>query len=455
MTHTEDNTILQHNKIDSSQSRKLSFKASSEEAVIQNLKKGIWVYFILLLIEGGLRKWVLPGLATPLLIVRDPVAIWILVVAYRNGYFPVNNYLYVTIFVGIAGVFTALLVGHHSLLVACYGARILLLHFPLIFVIGKIFNIDDVLKLGKITLWISLPMFVLITLQFYSPQSSFVNKGIGSESLGGGFSGALGYFRPPGTFSFTTGNIQFWSLVAVFVIYFWLNLALVNRVLLICATGALIAAIPLSISRGLLFQTILTAVFAVASITNTPRLLGRMLGAIFGLMVIVALLSNLSFFGNAIEVLTSRFDQAKGSEGTIDNTIINRMGANIMEPFESGNLPFFGFGIGMGTNAGAKLLVGSPETFLISEGEWGRLIGEMGAIFGLTIIFMRMRLSLQLLVEGYRRLKSNNLLCWLLVSVSFQSIGQGQWAQPTALGFGVIMGGLTIAAMNYKGVKRA
>ena len=35
----------------------------------------LWTYFWLLIFEGALRKWVLPGLSNPLLIVRDPVAI--------------------------------------------------------------------------------------------------------------------------------------------------------------------------------------------------------------------------------------------------------------------------------------------------------------------------------------------------------------------------------------------
>ena len=39
------------------------------------LKIGIWIYFYLLIFEGALRKWFLPSLATPLLVVRDPVAL--------------------------------------------------------------------------------------------------------------------------------------------------------------------------------------------------------------------------------------------------------------------------------------------------------------------------------------------------------------------------------------------
>ena len=65
-------------------------------------------------------------------------------------------------------------------------------------------------------------MTLLIALQFYSPQSAWVNRGIGGDIKGGGFTGALGYFRPPGTFSFTTGVSQFFSFTAAFIIFFGL-----------------------------------------------------------------------------------------------------------------------------------------------------------------------------------------------------------------------------------------
>ena len=55
------------------------------------IKKLIWTYFLLLLFEGALRKWFLPGLSQGLLIVRDPVVIWIYYLCYAKGLFPLNN----------------------------------------------------------------------------------------------------------------------------------------------------------------------------------------------------------------------------------------------------------------------------------------------------------------------------------------------------------------------------
>ena len=132
----------------------------------------------------------------------------------------------------------------------------MLLQFPLIFAIGKIFDREDVIKMGKAMLWLSLPMTVLICVQFYSPQSAWVNRGLGGDTAGGGFQGALDYFRPPGTFSFTTGVVSFYGLLAVYIFYFWLHSGMVRRIILIASTACLLAAIPLSISRSAFFRSL-------------------------------------------------------------------------------------------------------------------------------------------------------------------------------------------------------
>ena len=423
------------------------------EQVHDQLKKGIWLYFILLIIEGALRKWVLPGLAAPLLVVRDPVAIWLIFTAWKNGMLPSNLYLWGVSIITIISIFTAVLIGHGNIIVAIYGARIFLFHFPLIFLIGHVFDREDVIKMGKALLFIAIPMFVLIALQFYSPQSSYINRGVGGDTAGGGFSGALGYFRPPGTFSFTTGNSQFFGFVSVFVMYFWLNPSIINRTLLLVSTIALIFAIPLSISRNLFFQVGLSVLFAIISIARKPKYLSRMIMALIGLGLILIILDQISFFSNAIEALTSRFQSAGDSEGTIENTLANRLTSGFFEAFQSPGLPFFGYGIGMGTNAGAQLLVGHADEFLIAEGEWGRMVGEMGAILGTAIIILRMSFCISILNESFKKLLNSDLLAWMIVSVSFQAVAQGQWAQPTALGFGIIMGGLSIAALKERKIE--
>jgi hypothetical protein len=52
------------------------------------LKKLFWLYFLLLIFEGALRKWVAPQLSAPLLVIRDPVCILIIWEAYRTRKWP-------------------------------------------------------------------------------------------------------------------------------------------------------------------------------------------------------------------------------------------------------------------------------------------------------------------------------------------------------------------------------
>src|ERR1700690_2343488 len=65
--------------------------ASAEAAQLVILRRMIWLYFALLIAEGALRKWIVPSLSTPLLVIRDPLVLLIYVQAVRCRRFPVNG----------------------------------------------------------------------------------------------------------------------------------------------------------------------------------------------------------------------------------------------------------------------------------------------------------------------------------------------------------------------------
>ncbi|WP_235954855.1 hypothetical protein [Cyclobacterium salsum] len=403
-----------------------------------------------MIFEGALRKWFLPGLAAPLLVIRDPIAIFILFKAWQRGILLPNIYIGVTIIVAIFSFYTALFLGHGNLPVAVFGARILIVHFPLMFVMGAVFCREDVIKVGKISLLIAIPMAVLIALQFYSSQSAWVNRGVGGDIEGAGFSGALGYSRPPGTFSFTSGVTQFYGLVGSYLVYFWFDSAKINRVVLFGATFALMVAIPLSISRSLFFSFLVTLLFAVIITLVNPNQLGKTIGALIGLALLLLILAQVNLFQTATEVFTARFENANSSEGGVEGVLLDRylggLAGAILEGAE-GDMPFFGYGIGMGTNVGSMLLTGEM-TFLIAEGEWGRLIGEIGFLMGFIIILVRIMFALKLTLASFNQMFQGNYLPWMLLSFALLIIPQGQWAQPTSLGFSTLIGGLMIASLR-------
>lgn len=414
----------------------------------RKLKQLIWLYFWLMLFEGALRKWVLPQLSVPLLIVRDPVAIAIIYYYISYGYRFWNAYTVIIFVTTLISFITAIGLGHGSIPVAVFGLRIYLFHFPLIFIIGEIFDRAEVEKLGRVLMYLIIPMTVLVALQFYSPQSAWVNRGVGGNLEGAGFSGALGFFRPPGLFSFTNGNSLLYGMAVAFMFYFWRNRSGLSKLILLMATLAIFITIPLSISRAFLFQTVICFVFlSFASITDVKSIF-TFIGMILVVPVILLLAAQTEVVSTGLAAFAQRFENAGVSEGGIEGTFTDRFLGGFTRPLAfSDERPLFGYGIGMGTNVGSTILTGGVS-YLIDEGETGRVVGEQGLFIGLINIITRILLGLSVAFISFKKLFMGNALPWMLLSYSLLGMINSLWGQPTSLGFAVFSMGLTIAALN-------
>ncbi len=411
------------------------------------LKLLIWIYFFLWIFEGALRKWIIPPLSTPLLLVRDPIVVWLIILASKRRLLNANIYYSGMLIIGFVSIITAVFLGHGSLPVALYGVRPMLLYFPMIFITGKVFNRDDVINMGKAILYISIPMTILLVLQFYSPQTAWVNRGVGGDETGAGFGGALGYFRPPGTFSFINGATCFYSSVTPFLIYFWLNPKKINRNILIAASAALLIAIPISISRGLFFQVAVTVIFLLIAISRKPKYSGKVFIAIILVLISFVVFSNINFFSTATEAFTSRFDDANRTEGGLVKGVIgNRFLGALFRGITTSTDSVFGYGVGSGSAVGASIL-NYYKVVLMADFEWIRIIGEIG-ILGLFLIAIRVGLGVKIALASYSKLKRDIMVPWLIMSVALVFLVQGTWNQPTSLGFCSLICGLWLASLK-------
>lgn len=411
----------------------------------KSIKIAIWLYFLLWIFEGALRKWILPGLATPLLIVRDPIAIYIILRAFYLGVKFVNLYVILSSFFTLLSLVITFTFGHENMFVGVYGARIMLLHFPLIFVIGAVFTKEDILKMGRVMLAITILMTVIIYFQFISPQTAYINTGLGGEGSAG-FDGAMGYFRPSGTFSFTTGLSSYYILASVFVFYFWLSKEACSKILLIGSTIALIIALPLTVSRTAVLGVLLVGFFAFLGSSTSIKSIFRLALTIAVIGVLFAVLQKTTtVFNLGTEVFMSRVDTANGQKG---GSIIQRSIDGFTEPFTTLlNAPLFEGNLGMGTNAGAQLLTGK-RSFLVSEGELNRVGGEQGLILGGGLIVLRLVFACGLFFSSLKLPGKFKLLPLTFCGTALFLITQGQWAQPSMLGCSVIASGLLVASLN-------
>ena len=180
----------------------------SETAELFWIRAWLWVYFILLIFEGALRKWVFPSQSDILLLIRDPVVIIIYFLAYSQGEFPRNKYLNRLYIWTVLALFISLIANKTHPIILAYGIHTNLLHFPLIFVIGRVLRWKDVIYFGYAILVITLPMIFICRAQFEGDLFDYWNVGAGGTGTQLETSG--GRVRASGTFSFVSGIVFFY-----------------------------------------------------------------------------------------------------------------------------------------------------------------------------------------------------------------------------------------------------
>ncbi|MDR3456893.1 MAG: hypothetical protein P4N60_05565 [Verrucomicrobiae bacterium] len=418
----------------------------------KTLRHLIWLYVILWLIEGGLRRWFLPGLNTPLLLIRDPLVIVIYAVAISRNLFPTNLFVTGGLLLAALTFFNALTLGHGNAMVALYGVRCDFLHVPLIFIMGKVLRRQDLIALCKLALWVAIPYTALLAAQFYEPQDAWVNRGVGGNTDGAGFYGAMDHFRPPGTFSFITGPSQLYPLLAACLFASLLNGRL--PFFLVMASGAaILVAIPLSISRSFFLSVVVVAITGVGAMIVGGRLsLGLLVKVGLIALILPLAATQLPAFKDGMEAFSARWETSTTDEGGFKEAIVDRVLDSLFGSFE--NVNYTGLGTGFSTNVGQKLLT-EQVGFGASEGEWGRLLFDDGFILGSLLIAYRVALAGSIVFASLRAWRRRSPEALIFASAAFMLLLNGQWGQATTLGSAVIAGGLALAAAANMRVKKS
>lgn len=408
------------------------------------LRASLWLYFGLIIGEGVLRKWVFPQFSDVLFLARDPLVIVIYLLAWHAGRLRWSaNLLFLWLLAVLALVFAV--AGDTPWPVVAFGLRTNFLHLPLIFVLGATLDRDDVRRYGVACLWLAIAVAVLMVVQFNSPRDALVNIGAGGQESAQ-ILGALDRVRPPGPFSFISGLVLFFNLAAAFVLAAWLHRAGVPRLLLLLATLACIVAVPVSISRSLLFALLVVGAFGLmAALRDTRRLPRYFAPLVVTLVVFVAAADSVY-----VEAFQTRWDESIASDaGTFRSNVVGRLTDDFTQPFRLAlDAPLTGHGIGLGTIAGARLATGRNQ-FLLAETEWSRIVLELGPLLGFAFIGWRAWLAFALLRRSWWQFVADgDPLSWLLAGAAFLPVLNAQWGPATHLGFAVFTAGLSLAALN-------
>lgn len=414
------------------------------------LRKMIWLYFILLIVEGAIRKWIFPGLASIFLIIRDPLVIAIYGVALNFRLFPWSISIILLFFIGFGSLVMTLFVPTLDYFVIIYGVRCNYLHLPLIFIMGNILRYQDIIEIGKFVMKITLPLTALMVVQFFSPPDAWINKGAGAEAIQ--IRATVGNIRPPSVFSFVTGVAEFFGLVTAFLLYNAINKKRKPISLIVVCALSLIAGCMVSISRLTLSGVIVVIVVAIFSIIFQPSRIRQYFLVIPMIFIMILSVSQFDFASQALLTFQNRIAEASEAEGG-GQGFVERVFRSVFSHFMNlGAIPFTGYGLGVGTAVGSHLLTGEIG-YLLSEDEIGRNLYEGGPIFGLAYVAWRWGLIIYLFVASLKASTRGYHLPIYLLGASLPLLLMGQISRPTTLGFMVFCTGLCLAAIQTRPLK--
>ena len=181
-------------------------------------RRSLAVVFLLVVVEGALRKWFLPQFSDLLYFLKDLV----LLGAYLRFFFfskaapklSLPSY-YIKFFLLLSAAWCIFQVFNPSLgspIVGLFGLRGYLFYMPLMWLIPNLFETEE--ELYKALRWyllLVIPVGILGIIQFYSPASSPLNIYAGGTDPTAGFSGT-DRLRITGTFPYISGYAVYLSV---------------------------------------------------------------------------------------------------------------------------------------------------------------------------------------------------------------------------------------------------
>ena len=319
-------------------------------SLLLDWRKLVKIALVLLVFEGAVRKWVLPGLSQFVYFGKD----FLLVIAYAK-YFtskevrqePVYSDRLLSLLILTSSLFVCIQASNVALgspLIGIIGVRNYLVFMPLIFVMKHLFRTQE--ELAYFLKWylvLCIPVVMLSVSQYFAPPDSFLNIYVSEEDTAKALVGSN--VRATGTFSYISGFSCYLQVVAALVIP-----------MLILRIGdfwhRIIQVVLVSVIVGILFSGSRTPVISVGlfvvgyllcnKVFRTMGLYKKLLLPLFVLgMILIHVLAD------SLENMIVRFS---------DRNLGMRILASVTTPFdyipESG---FFGFGSGATYQANAKI----------------------------------------------------------------------------------------------------
>ena len=394
----------------------------------------IFIY-ILSLIEGPLRKWFMPELASPLTLLRDPFVIMLYAYCSATGMIWVRGiarlwlgFAAVTATFGLVQYAAAGFGLHHWML----GVRTYWLYMPLAFVVARTFRRADIQSFLYLNMIIAIPYAILVAQQYNAPPLAFINRGIGGdEDAAVGLS--LNIVRPFGLFTYTGTNVLFTSaMVAMFLAFYLAGVKMRQRRLMLLSSGMAVGVMSvLTGSRGIYFTIAIILSLTILGLLltrPTRRTIGRLMGV--AAFVVLAAVLFVVVFPDMQEAMAIRFEAAAQVEGSISNRVADSL-FGWTEAFI--NAPMLGAGIGAGA-PGVSQILGLPP-LIHGESDLQRNLNDLGVILGVAMVVLRFATAGWIVSTGIQQARRGEAMALPLAGFAVQPIAMGQITHSPLIAF--------------------
>lgn len=391
----------------------------SQERRRRTIVWSVYLLYAMLLLEGSLRKWVLPQFSQYLFFIRDPVVLVTYALAIRNGAFRPLHPMFAVGLAFAALVIPLVVVQAGSglapgfALFAAYGWRNYFLYLPLPFLMATQLKRQDLFLLCRLNVIAMILIAPLAVAQYFAPPGAVINVGSAEDAalqftqLGS----ANGHIRPPGTFTSILGMAELTSSALAVLLASWImprSERPVGGLLLIVGAAAIAASIAVSGSRTMVFHVVLVVAAAMASglLMHRPALLARATLMPAALTVSFVMLFPI-IFPEGFDTLATRWQQAaEGDSGGLGGRVT---GETLEFAWLMRDAPLVGYGLGLGGNAANILKASNTATVPYSETDWAHQIVDLGPVFGVLFLIYRLVFTVWLgveAVEGTRRTRN-------------------------------------------------
>lgn len=368
--------------------------------------------WIIILLQGAIRKWLLPGFGAAYFIEDIPI-LMAYGYAVHKGIIWFGGVLYFTVGISLLLCLQALMQVvfiHYNFLAALVALHHYIFYLPMLFLLPACMTRSNIRKFLKLNLLIIIPMTVIALIQSVSARNAWINQTAAGDEIGTAFGVSTTIARTSGTFNFTLPFSIWCGIAAAMVIGEWLlppaRRTLRSRSLLLVISMCIMLATATSGSRTAIF---LVTLAILGSIVAT-----LMIGNVMLSVRIAAILVLLPAFGGvayliapgSIDALVGRFTQEGAREEMSSRVVTMTIGFLLYPDFD-----VLGHGIGMGipaAEASARFVQNDPYwrvgSAYISEWDNIRAVQSLGNIVGSIVVFARYGAGVLLLIAAFRAL---------------------------------------------------